>query len=249
MGLIALQHDFHTWLVNADEGAATRLASTDRRGLGVYQNNYRRQLETCLAQSYPQTLAWIGQEAFETAAIMHIDQVPPHSWTLDDYAIGFPATLAKHYPRDADVIDLARLELALSEAFVAEDAETLNISDLSLIDWDVFALKLVPSASFLDLSIRAVEIWSALDKGLDLPAAQHSSDPSALIVWRKEYTCCFQQMDADEKDLLPHLVGGLPFEVVCAKLVERHGADPGIQIAGELLARWTHAGMLCQPYL
>ncbi|MGG2339436.1 DNA-binding domain-containing protein, partial [Salmonella enterica] len=93
--------------VAADEVAAGRLALSDRRGLGVYQNNYRGALMACLADSYPQTLRWLGEAAFEASAARHIDRVPPHSWTLDDYALGFPASLASEWPDDREVAELA----------------------------------------------------------------------------------------------------------------------------------------------
>ncbi|MFX5960847.1 hypothetical protein ABTE72_18965, partial [Acinetobacter baumannii] len=90
---------------------------------------------------------------------------PPHSWTLDDYAEGVPASFAEHFPHDAEVAELARLELALSNAFIAPDAAVLSIVELPSIDWDEVQLSLLPSTSFLDLSTNAAEIWSALDGG------------------------------------------------------------------------------------
>lgn len=244
MGLKTLQQDFRTWLVAADPDAAVRLPLKDRRGLGIYQNNYRGQLMACLEESYPQTLAWIGPEAFGPAAADHVDRTPPNSWTLDDYAEGFPAALAERFPYDLEVAELARLELILSETFVAPDADAQTIENLASIAWDDAELKLVPSASFLDLITNAAEIWSALDHDLDLPQARLLPTPVTLIVWRQEFTCCFQPLDTDEKDLLQHLVGGLRFETMCEKLVQRHGTDRGIPLAGELLARWTHTGLL-----
>lgn len=243
----ALQRDFQSWIVAADEVAAGRLALSDRRGLGVYQNNYRGQLMSCLEESYPQTLAWIGQEAFQAVAADHIDRHPPHSWTLDDYAEGVPASFAEHFPHDAEVAELARLELALSNAFIAPDAAVLSIVELPSIDWDEVQLRLLPSTSFLDLSTNAAEIWSALDGGFELPPARLLAEPVTLIIWRQEFTCCFQQLDANEQELLPNLIGSVLFNAMCEQLVQRHGADQGVQFAGELLARWAQAGLLLRP--
>lgn len=247
MSLNALQRDFQSWLVASNEVAAERLALSDCRGLGVYQNNYRGQLMSCLEESYPQTLAWIGHEAFRAAAADHIDRNPPHSWTLDDYAEGFPATLAERFPHDAEVVELARLELALTEAFITPDGAVLSIGDLPSIDWDEALLRLVPSVSFLDFSTNAAEIWSALDAGSELPPARLLVEPATLIIWRQEFICCFQQLDANERKLLPSLSGGLLFSAMCEQLLQLHGADQGIQSAGELLARWVQAGLLRRP--
>jgi hypothetical protein len=247
MGLNALQQDFRAWLVEADEVAAGRVPLIDRRGLAVYQNNYRGALMACLEDSYPQTSAWIGQAAFRSASADHIDRVAPHSWTLDDYAEGFPATLAERFADDRDVADLARLELALAEAFVAPDGLPLAVGDLAAVDWNEAVLRLVPSASFLSLTTNAADIWSALDEGCDPPHGQKATEPVILIVWRQDFTCCFQRLDADERELLPHLAGGLSFAAMCDTLVGRHGADRGVALAGGLLARWTQAGLLSRP--
>lgn len=243
----AMQADFRRWLAEADESAAERLPLADRRGLSVYQNNYRAQLMDCLEASYPQTLALIGTDAFRSAAAHHVDAVPPHSWTLDEYAEGLPGTLAKLFPDQPETADLARLELALSEAFVAPDSPSLSLADIPDVAWDTATLRLVPSASFLDLATNAADIWAALNREEAPPAADHGGEARALILWRHDFTCCFQPMDAQEAALLPRLATGLRFETMCEDLAEALGPDHGIALAGELLARWTRAGLLRHP--
>ena len=82
MSLLALQRDFRGWLTAESPEAATRLG--DGPGLAVYLNTYRAQLMACLAESYPILHAWLGDAAFEGACATHIDDTPPHGWTLDD---------------------------------------------------------------------------------------------------------------------------------------------------------------------
>ena len=113
MNLLALQRDLRAFLLAEDETAATHLGASARPGLSVYLNNYRAQLVTVLEGSFAQTHAWIGDRAFLRAAAQHIDRVPPSSWTLDAYARDFPETLAWLYPKDADIAEIARIELAL----------------------------------------------------------------------------------------------------------------------------------------
>lgn len=244
MGLRSIQRDFASWLVAEDRGAAKRLPLANARGLQVYLNNYRAQLMNCLQETYPHTLSWIGEEAFLSSAAEHVDNVPPHSWTLDEYARGFPATLVKRYPADREVFELSCLELALTDAFVAADAVPLEVDRFSQIAWEEAELRLVPSAKFQTLSTNAPAIWSALDGHSLPPAAEVASAPSRLVVWRQGWTCCFQQLDANERVLLPLLEDGVRFETMCQELVALHGIDDGVQLAGELLARWARAGLL-----
>jgi hypothetical protein len=220
-------------------------AAADRRGLSVYQNNYRAQLMDCLEASYPQTLALIGADAFRSAAAHHVDAVPPHSWTLDEYAEGLPGTLAALFPDQPETADLARLELALAEAFVAPDAPALSLADIPDVAWDTATLRLVPSATFLALSTNAADIWAALNREEAPPAADHGGGVRALILWRHDFTCCFQLMDAQESGPAAPPRHQL-FETMCEELVGA-GADHGLALAGELLARWSQAGLLRHP--
>ena len=136
MSLLALQRDMRLWLTREDGDAAARLGADAAPGLRVYQNNYRAQLAACLGESFERTRDWIGGEAFHRAVVAHVDRMPPHSWTLDAYGRDFPATLAALYPADPEVTELAWLDMALGEAFVATDAVALTADDLDDIDWD-----------------------------------------------------------------------------------------------------------------
>lgn len=100
----------------------------------------------CLESAYPQTLKWLGEEAFLAAAARHIYAVTSDSWTLDDYPRRFRATLAGCYPDDPEVGELAMLELALADAFVGPDATPIMAGDLAVTDWDTAALRLTPMA-------------------------------------------------------------------------------------------------------
>ena len=82
MSLLSLQRDFRRWLTDESVDAATRIGDSAAPGLSVYLNNYRGQLIHCLNNTFPKLRAWIGEDAFETTAALHVDRVPPSSWTL-----------------------------------------------------------------------------------------------------------------------------------------------------------------------
>ena len=239
-----LQRDFCQWLRHDDAEIVPRLRLNQAHGLAVYQNNYRGQLVTCLAETLPQTLAWLGGEAFDAAARTHIEHTPPSSWTLDAYPASFPAALAARYPDDAEVWELAGLEWQLSECFVAQDANALAPADLASIDWDAAQLQLVPSTHILAFTSNAPDIWSALAAGDTPPGAAISDTAQAWLVWRQGFTCCFRALDAQERELLPNLAAGLAFTALCDQLVAQMGEEDGIAMAGTLLARWTGEALL-----
>jgi hypothetical protein len=163
MSLLALQQDFQRWLTTEAVDAGARIGAGAEPGLSVYLNNYRSSLMGCLVESFGTTRAWLGDEAFEAAAARHIDRQPPHSWTLDAYALDFPRSLAIRYPDDPEIADLARLECALGVAFVGPDADAIDPATLADIDWDTAVLRFVPTLALLDVTTNAAALWSAIE--------------------------------------------------------------------------------------
>ncbi len=245
MGMIAHQRDFRDWLHLADGDAAARLDVSDARGLSVYQNNYRAQLMICLEESYPQLLTWLGDDLFRAAAARHIDENSPSSWTLDDYPAGFPAGLREQFPDDAEVAEIAELELKLADCFVAADAAALDLAVFGKVDWDTAILRLVPSVSLLPIHTNAAAIWSALANGTKPPQPVFQSELSHLVIWREDNVSCFRPVDAPELALLDQMQNGCPFAQVCATLVEHLGEIEGVAQAGTLLAGWARDHMIC----
>jgi hypothetical protein len=244
MMLADLQRDFQTWLVAATPSASLGDGARAMAGLAVYQNNYRAQLVGCLEQSYPQLRAWIGEEAFRTAAITHIDSHPPHAWTLDAYAEGFDRTLVALFPHNPDVHELAWTEHALGAAFIAADARCVPLDALASIDWDSALLSITPSFRSLAVTTNAEQIWSALWEGREPPDSAMLEQPAGLLVWRRGYVSCLKQVDAIEREALLRLHDSGSFAGLCDWLVERLGEYDGVARAGELLAGWLASELI-----
>ncbi|CDG85942.1 HvfC/BufC N-terminal domain-containing protein [Janthinobacterium agaricidamnosum] len=246
MTLAQLQRDFQSFLVSASADAAQRLSVNSGScpdcgaspGLAVYQNNYRAQLVGCLEASFPQVRGWIGADAFLAAAIEHIDTHPPHSWTLDAYAVDFHRTLNAHFPDNPDVHELAWIEQALAEAFVAPDAAPLALDALAAVDWDSVRLRLAPSLASHAATTNAEQIWSALWQQEAVPESAMLEQPGGLLVWRRGYQSCLKQVDLLEYQALLQLRQDGSFAALCDWLVERLGDEAGIARAGALLAGW-----------
>lgn len=238
MMLAELQQDFQLWLVAASNDAANRLGGGAMAGLSIYQNNYRSQLVGCLESAYPQVRAWIGDDAFLTAAVSHIDSHPPHAWTLDAYAGDFGETLAALFPDNPDIHELAWIEQTLTDAFVAPDAEPLPLAALAAIDWDSARLRLAPSFFSHAATTNAESVWSALWEEKEPPEAEMLAEPGGLIVWRRGFTSCLKQVDALEREALLQLQENGSFAALCDLLVERLGDTDGVEKAGALLANW-----------
>ncbi|PZO92314.1 MAG: DUF2063 domain-containing protein [Sphingomonas sanxanigenens] len=244
MSLIALQRDFRAWLDTASDEAAARMGPQAAAGLLVYQNNYRAALMACLADTFERVRAWIGEDAFEAAAIAHIRTHPPHAWTLDAYAEGFPDSIAALWPHDPEVGELAWIDGALAEAFVAPDADPVAMADLGAIDWDNAVLRFSPSIALAPAASNAAAIWSALSAGETPPAAARLPIPGATMVWRQDGMSCFRSIETVERLAIDHAMSGASFGALCAMLVDSLGEAEGAAQAGALLGQWLRDGLI-----
>lgn len=244
MSLLALQRDFRLWLAEESGDAAERLGDKARPGLAVYLNNYRAQLVSCLGESFERVRLWLGDQAFESIAAAHVDLTPPHGWTLDAYARGFPDTLERLFAHQPEVAELGWLDLALSEAFVGADAGPLDPASLGEVDWDNAVLRLTPTLKTRRFVTNAGAIWSALSAEETPPAAQPLPEPATMIVWRRAFISCFRTAEAGEGRALDLARDDASFGALCAALIEDLGEDAGIAAAGTLLGRWIGDGLI-----
>ncbi|HEX7695574.1 MAG TPA: DNA-binding domain-containing protein [Sphingomonas sp.] len=244
MTLLDLQRDMRAWLVREDAGAAKRFGADAAPGLRVYQNNYRAQLAACLESSFARTRDWIGGEAFHHAVVAHVERVPPSSWTLDAYPRDFPATLALLYPDDAEVAELAWLECALEEAFVAQDAQAIAAQQLEGVDWDRAILLFTPTLDLAPLSTNATAIWAALAADEVPPPAEMLPEAGAMLVWRSDQVSRFRAIDQIEEQALLTARAGRPFADLCEAMIAMHGQERGIAKAGQLLGQWLADGLV-----
>jgi hypothetical protein len=243
MKLLAMQRDMRAWLTGT-EAAATRFATCARAGLGVHQNNYRAQLVSCLSETFERVQAWVGEGAFLAAAARHIDARPPSDWTLDNYGSDFPQTLRELYPLDPEVAELAWLDHALAEAFVAPDVDPLSIDSLAAIDWEDAVFQFTPTAKLGQVITNSTTLWSRLSSANTLPVVETLPRAATIIVWRKEFTSCFRTLDATEATAFAHFQTGGTFGALCATLVATEGETAGVKIAGEILAQWLRDGLV-----
>jgi hypothetical protein len=244
MNLHAMQRDFRRWLTSSEAAPARRLTGGDRRGLAVYQNNYRAQLVGCLEATYPHLRTFIGAAAFHHAAAVHIGRHPPRAWTLDAYGAGFGATLGAIWPANPDLQELAWIDGALASAFVARDAGPLDPARLAAVDWERARLDFAPSLHEALLTTNAADIWTALQDGGPAPAAAMLAAPAGVVVWRRAHVARLRVLDLLDHEALALARAERSFAAPCALLVARLGADAGVARAGALLADWIASELL-----
>lgn len=243
MKLAALQQEFTEYIRGQSEHHGLPVFGD---GMRIYRNNYYAQLKGALRESYPHLNLWLGDSEFERAADAYIGRSPPDSWTLDDYGSGFPASLRTLFPDDPEVPELAWLELAMAQAFVAADADPVDIGDLDDLDWDNARITFVPSLRFAQASSNAAEIWNALEEQSLPPPATLLPERHAYLVWRRALAPCFRVIPIAEFQAISALHLRFSFADTCEILRLRLDEVQAIAAAGEMLGRWLSDGLIAK---
>lgn len=245
MTLRALQRDFRDALLNDAAASGARISKkTSPSGLSVYHHAYRAQLVECLRETFEKLHKWLGDDAFSSAARAHINGHPPHDWTLGAYGEGFDLTLARLYPDDPEVAEMAWLEWALSEAFSGPDAIALSADSVASVDWDNACLEFAPTVRMGKATTNVGAIWSALSAGSVPPAATSLPVTAGMLVWRQDYSPGFRTIDEGEWVALERMMSGTTFGELCFTYVEKLGVQDGVNRAGMLLGQWLHDGLV-----
>ena len=193
--LAATQHAFAAALL-----AATRPAG----GMGVYHDNHRTNVRHALELAYPALRRLVGDEYFAQLVAQYLASTPSRSGDLHHTGAKFAPFVHAHFwtpdaaPRHACLGDVATLEWAWQEVFVAEDAPTLDPAALASIDessWPALRFGLHPACRLVGSRYPIYALWianrdTAGDAAVDLElCAGVSRDLSPAL---------------DVADLIPH---------------------------------------------
>ncbi len=244
MTLLALQREFLAHIVADDDATLP-----DGLRYDVYRNNYRAQLLSCLEQSFEKTRKWVGEESFEIAACHYILTSPPADWTLDSYGADFEQVLSNLFAEDPEVAELAWLEWAMQAAFAAPDHSTLPPNWLSSeaaisADWSQIRFALAPGFQSRTVATNVIELWNTIADSGAAPPKLALTEPTQLIVWRKDFSPHFKLIDPLENTALIALNAGQSFGEVCALMTQDANEQAAVATLGNMLAGWIGDGLL-----
>ncbi|MFZ5616477.1 MAG: putative DNA-binding domain-containing protein [Pseudomonadota bacterium] len=244
MTLLALQRDFRAGLLGPAEAAHARMAGDASKGFGVYRTAYRLRLRNCLRETYEQTWAWLGDEAFDSLCARYIETHPPQAWTLGEYGERLANLAAILYPDDPEIAELCRLEWALRRAFDGPDATTLKLQDCADVDWDAIALRFVSTLSLSGVAANSGALWTAMKEGAAPPPVELYEKPAAIVVWRKDLSPSFRTIEGTELSALRFALAGFSFGEVCRLASNGAAGEAAIAEIGACLARWFNDEMI-----
>jgi hypothetical protein len=91
---------------------------------------------------------------------------------------------------------------------------------------------------------NSAAIWTALSENNAPPAAARLRTPTALRVWRKDFSPHFRAVDAIEQHVLLMACDGASFAAICTAIADRTEPARAPEIAGALLAGWLQDGLI-----
>src|SRR6266480_4195228 len=142
--LLEMQKAMQASLLNRDNQAVSAMlaghVSADR--LDIYRNTFVHTLTKTLRLCFPVTERLVGEDFFEGAAQIFIEERPPRVAWLDLYGGEFPEFLSSFPPATsiAYLGDVAELEWAVNSALHAADIASLDVIWRAVSDADDDAL-------------------------------------------------------------------------------------------------------------
>jgi hypothetical protein len=172
----------------------------------VYTHGYRARLAEALSEDFRAIHRILGEEVFESLLERYLSQCAPRSYDLGhagDRLAGFLMSdrLTAELPF---LTDLARLEWAMVEAFVAEDAEPLDPRELERLGPEAAAalrFTLQPAASIVRSSWPLDELWATRDQPDDAIDVELEGRPVTVAVLRRGWSVRCEALDEEEAQL------------------------------------------------
>lgn len=217
--------------------------------LNIYINGYRERLSLAVLADYPCLRRYLGEAEVTKMARLYIEETPSQSYNLDFYPFNF-----RHYVRaqqsDPAAADIAELEAAIAETFMAPASPPLGVEALQTCDADGlgamrFALR--TEARLLAASCDVEAYWR--DSKEDTPQlAAPPSGPSWLLVYRPRYDVLRCPLEPEEFTLLAGLQSGKNLDEAISQTMTQHGLDDAAltQSLAVWLPRWLGGGYFRQ---
>ena len=244
-----LQAQFQGALLQDQPPVGGLLVASGVAQFGVYRNAYRARLRAALRDNFEVLPLVMGDEAFDALAHAYIVAHPSRHYSLRWFGHQLCAFMTANdalldHPA---MLDLARMEWALRQAFDAAPAALLAPAELAAVpaqDWAELRFTLHPSVQLLDLQWAVGPVWHAMKSGQEELEPPEALD-HAMLVWRQGMNTQWKSLTPTETDFVQCLIAGQRFGTVCQALAQRVGEDAAAPAAVSLLSQLLGTGAIC----
>jgi hypothetical protein len=186
----------------------------------IYHGMYLLRMVEALETDYPALRHLLGEEPFAELVEDYVQSYPSRSYTLNRLGDRLPQFLLelRTHPHAALLHELARLELAITEVFDAEEAPVLTPEQVRAVPperWTEARLRPIAAFRLLTFSYPVVRWLDAARR--DHPAPAPVRKASRVAVYRQRYSVLRLELSRPEFTLLEALASGAPIgEAVAA---------------------------------
>lgn len=252
MSLAATQRELYALITGFGGGpkaAASRRVKGTRglsplRRVRIYGDQYFWRMYEALTLDYPRVAAQLPEKTLQSVVRRYAQDCPSRHFDLGRFGAHFVPWFERNPVRGAraDLVDLARLEWARTEAFLAPDAAPIDTAAMARVppaQLPHARLSFVPSVRLIRCRHEVAALFEALKKDEAPPAPRAA--PQALVVWRKGFIAWHAAIDRDEAKALEAAQKGKPLFEVVAHFTRR--ADPA-KAAFAAVGSWVTEGMV-----
>jgi hypothetical protein len=228
------------------------LTPTER--VEIYQGMYPLRMQEAIETDYPGVAHFLGAEGFAELVSAYTEVHPSTSYTLNRLGDHLPGFIAerrslRHRPF---LTDLARLELAMTEAFDAEESPVLGEAGLAALDPERLAfarLSVVASLRLVEVRYNVDDYLTSVREAEDGGPHSHPKPkltPTSIAVFRRNYGVCRLPVSPAAYSVLEDLKAGRGTvgEIVTAALKRRGKRAASPDDFSRWFRSWTSEGML-----
>lgn len=181
--------------------------------VAIYSRMYFARLADALAEDFPAIREALGARAFVRLARAYLARFPSRHYSLNALGRALPEFLAGkvRVKRRALLLDLARVELAMSEVFDEAEEAALSAKELAAVPpdrWESARLRLIPAFRLLALGHAVNPFLTAVRQGKRLP--QVARKRAFVAVYRRDFQVWRVDLGEPAHAILAALAAGQP---------------------------------------
>ena len=213
----------------------------------VYHGMYLMRMVDALRSDYPALEHFLGEDAFRALVRDYVRVHPSRSFSLNRLGDHLPEHIktATGIRRRDFCHELARLELAVNEAFDSPETPCLTEQQIAAVPADAWErARLKPIAAFRLLSFRYpvnAYLQTVRDDNHDHPRARLKDEWAA--VYRRSYSVYRLDLTRAAHDLLADLAAGKPLGKAVAAALRRGRRPPTEQELFRWFLEWVSSGI------
>ena len=221
--------------------------------LEIYREQFWLRHTSSLVEDFPGVGGILGQDDWQRLIEEYLEACPPAEFSLRDLGKRFPEFVSRceWLPQRELCADMARLEWAYLEAFVAADGEQLDASALAQIPeaaWESARIELSPALRRLSVSYPVAELRRRLRTSGDEHVPIPEPEPQKIVVYRRERELYDRVVEPGAFALLGALAEGAPLVAACERALAEvpEQAEPIEASIGAWFQTWAELGWIAR---